>query len=598
MSVDQRLLLRRQPAPAVDRGDRLCPVFCVTDHLYRDARVAQDATLGRFHHLGVTLDLGRRPDWRTNPVADVEWRIEWTKLYEGLHLAHAFAALGDAELLDTWQDLVESFCDQVPVGSDRSDVTARRLQNWLYAWQTFAATPRYPGLRDGLADRLRARIRDDAAHLSQHLTSERNHRTLELYALVLVALALGEQSEAERFLNDLADNAVADIRPDGVHRECSTDYHMIVLRSLIGAIVNARLVEMPVPQRLVERTQLACDFALHARRPDGVTPAVSDGDEEDYSELLALAADVLYRPDLTWASTNGRRGARPPDLLASFPIGGYYVQRSGWGDGQRTYRDERWALFDCGPIGDGGHGHYDQLAVLASADGRALLVDAGRYTYDPESPWRQWFKGTAAHNTVCVDRLDQTPYRPGKPSGETSTATFLGRVSHAGLDLLRGEVRSPAYDAVHVRTVAFVDGDYWIVHDQLRAPTAHIYEARWHLSPEAHDAVVIDDRGTQTTVCAPGVQLIAPAGAGEMSLQPGWFSPTYGTKVPAPIVVAQGVGADVDLLTVLAPGASPVAVQWVCGGGEVFVTVARSGTVDTISWRTNELAGTWVRTPC
>ena len=113
----------------------------------------------------------------------------------------------------------------------------------------------------------------------------------------------------------------------------------------------------------------------------------------------------------------------------------------------------------------------------AAAAGRPLVVDPGRYTYDADDPagWRHWFKGTAAHNTVCVDGLDQTPYRPGRPARNkpVSTARLLGRWTRPGLDVLRAEVTSPCYDAVHTRTVAFVDGDYWVVHDRLRAPTAH-----------------------------------------------------------------------------------------------------------------------------
>ena len=38
-------------------------------------------------------------------------------------------------------------------------------------------------------------------------------------------------------------------------------------------------------------------------------------------------------------------------------------------------------LMDAGPIGDGGHGHYDQLSVELVAGGRALVVDPGRFTY-------------------------------------------------------------------------------------------------------------------------------------------------------------------------------------------------------------------------
>ena len=114
------------------------------------------------------------------------------KFYEGLDLAHAYVATGDGDYLTAWEDLVESFCYQVPVGHDTSDVSARRLQNWLYAWQRFAADPDFAGLRPGLEDLLVSRITADAAHLRDHLTAERNHRTLELYALLLVALAFDD----------------------------------------------------------------------------------------------------------------------------------------------------------------------------------------------------------------------------------------------------------------------------------------------------------------------------------------------------------------------------------------------------------------------
>ena len=81
-----------------------------------------------------------------------------------------------------------------------------------------------------------------------------------------------------------------------------------------------------------------------------------------------------------------------------------------------------------GPLGDGGHGHYDQLAVELYANGQPLVVDPGRYTYAEEpGGWRRWFKGTAAHNTVTVDELDQTPYRRGKPKGPHSQARLVTR---------------------------------------------------------------------------------------------------------------------------------------------------------------------------
>ena len=136
----------------------------------------------------------------------------------------------------------------------------------------------------------------------------------------------------------------------------------------------------------------------------------------------------------------------------------------------RSASDDRFLIFDCGPLGDGGHGHYDLLSFEAWAGGRPLIVDPGRYTYAEGEPnLRHWFKGTAAHNTVCVDRLDQTPYARKAPKGPTAEPRFLGRTK----DQLAGEARSPAYEAVHRRTITFVDaplGDRGHAHRRGRAP--------------------------------------------------------------------------------------------------------------------------------
>ncbi len=578
----------------------LAPVICLVDHLYRDLSLARDATAGRFTHFGTALDLGRHPDWLAEPTTDVEWRIEWVKSFEGLHLAHAYAATGEHDFLATWEDLVESFCAQVPVGYDTSDVSARRMQNWLYAWQAFADVPGFPGLRPGLAERLRSRLAADTERLAGHLTPERNHRTLELYTLLLVALAFSDHPAARRALEDLASNARADIWLDGVHRECSTDYHAIVLRSFLGAIANARRAGLPVPPALLQRVALGCEFLMHLQSPGGTTPALSDGDEGDFGSLLAVAAQVLHRPDLLWVASAGQAGSPPAQRHASFPIGGYHVQRSGWGNRERAYGDELWCVFDCGPLGDGGHGHYDQLSVVMAAGGRPLVVDPGRFTYDPSSDWRHWFKGTAAHNTVCVDGLDQTPFRPGKPKGKTSLAGLVGRLTRPGLDVLRGRVESPSYDAEHTRTLVLVDDDYWVIHDRLTAHSVHSYAARWHLPAAALGRVVVEVAADQTTVRAPECTFIVPAGAGQVSLEQGWVAPTYGTKHPAPIVV---VGApdrtDADLITVMLPGAGDATVRASSRQGHVEVDVIRPGAEpDRIWWATEELSADRTSLPC
>ena len=561
------------------------PIVCVIDHLHRSRAIADDAVAGRFTHAGATLELGSSPDWLHDGLpGDEEWRIEWVKLYEGMDLAAAFQETGDQRYLDTWVRLVDSFVEQVEVGSDTSDVSARRIQNWLYSAQRFASArgTQYPA---GFVERLAARLALDLAHLRDHLTAERNHRTLELYALVLGGIALWDRALATFALDELATNAATDIWSDGVHRECSSDYHMIVARSLLGAVVNANASGLGCPERLCSRAHAALRFGLHLQSPDGTTPALSDGDRGEFGELFALAAKVFDDPQFEWVATRGRTGSPPSERNVVFPVGGYVVQRSGWGTGTHDYGDQRHAVFDCGPIGDGGHGHYDQLSVELYGRGQRLVVDPGRFTYaDDETGMRHWFKGTAAHNTVTVDGLDHVPYRRGKPKGPQSLATWLGSVEHDGVAMTRAEVRSPQYPAVHARRVFFVDREFWIVHDELRDRSPHDYSLRWHLDPDATERAAIA-WGDTTVVHAPGCT-IAIAGTSDVRIEPGWVSERYGVRRPAPIVIARRRASAADLVSVIVPGAmrGTVSVRLTPTSDAIRVRCAIDGSVVDLGW--------------
>src|SRR4029079_3339201 len=121
---------------------------------------------------------------------DREWRLEWSKFYYGLDLAAAAEQTGSRIYLTAWQRLVTSWIAQVPVDFDPSDVIARRIQNWVYAWSRFAELFDVDAPMPGFAQRLSASLHAHVTYLRHHLTRERNHRTLELYGLFIAALAV------------------------------------------------------------------------------------------------------------------------------------------------------------------------------------------------------------------------------------------------------------------------------------------------------------------------------------------------------------------------------------------------------------------------
>jgi Heparinase II/III-like protein/Heparinase II/III N-terminus len=569
--------------PAIPLVTERRPVFSVIEHEHRDLAVAEAVRAGRFSYFGETLELGVEPDWTGARLpADEEWRIAWSKFYDGLDLAHAFAETGDPGFLRAWEQLVASWIRRVPVGWDSSDVAARRVQNWLYAWQRFAEAPAFDGLAPGLEEDLVRSVGEQSAFIRGNLTPARNHRTFELYTLFLVALALPGTDPGGRRLREamrlLHENLLEDVFEDGVHCECSTHYHLLALRSFLGARENARRAGLRFPDGFDERLARACSFGLHCHRPDGQIPALSDSDTGSYAELLELAPSLVG----------------PRRRYASFPDGGYFFQRSGWD------ASARFLVFDCGRLGAGGHGHYDLLSIEASAGGRPLLVDPGRFTYAEGSPnWRRWFKGTAAHNTVCVDGLDQTPYRRRKPKGPVAKGLFLERLSAPGLDVLRGQATSPCYDAVHTRRVVFVADEYWLLEDRLRAAERHRYDLRFHLAPEAEGAVELEHGGGAAIVRAPGLALAVVATDDVVAtVEDGWFAPEYGHKVPAPVVSVAAEGASraafLTLVIPLGEGESAPDLRVRFGEEAAVVEVTGPERRDVVTWTPSRAA--WWRT--
>ena len=227
-----------------------------------------------------------------------------------------------------------------------------------------------------------------------------------------------------------SENLLADLRPDGVHCEASTHYHMVVLRSALGARENARRFGLRMSAAFDERLERACEFALALsppRRPD--RDALRQRRGQLSGPARARAPRCSAGPT---SSTRRRRAARRAAagaLCASFPDGGYHVQRSGWGEGARAFEDELFLIFDCGPLGEGGHGHYDLLSVEVAGGGRPLLVDPGPLhllggAAEP-APLVQGHRG-AQHRLRRRPRPDALPAREAEGTGRARDACSSG----------------------------------------------------------------------------------------------------------------------------------------------------------------------------
>ena len=108
----------------------------------RDAEQASPAQIAailddHFTYNDETYHLPPGFDWTANPSADREWLILLHKFYFAPGLAEEYINSGDARYVAKWLALTEVWIDSVTLDFFPSDVTGRRVQNWIFAHHTF-----------------------------------------------------------------------------------------------------------------------------------------------------------------------------------------------------------------------------------------------------------------------------------------------------------------------------------------------------------------------------------------------------------------------------------------------------------------------------
>lgn len=507
-------------------------------------------------------------DWTVNPSSDVEWLILLHKFYYATRLGIAFDETKDERYAQKWIELTDGWISTVPLDFLPTDVMGRRIQNWLSAHYYFVTENHTASLSPDFYLRFLLSMHRQVTHLKANLTPARNHRTLELWALFFAAVVFPEFKAAAEWLafatEQLSLNAQSDFLPDGVHLELSTDYHHLALRNFLYVIRLAQMNQIVLPTELHSQVRRALEFALYVHKPDGKIPALSDGDAASYLPLLCHGYELYGDDAMIYVATQGRQGRAPALRSRGFADSGYFILRGGWGETE-PFTDERYLVFDCGPLGAGNHGHFDLLSFEAAAFGQSLVVDPGRYTYhepatadSTETNWRVRFRSTAAHNTVVVDGKNQTCYefhkRKFKIRGEAPAHELKSFISREGFDYLHGVARSHEYPAVHERRIAFIAREYWVISDLLLSNEEHDYDLLFHLSGKAFGKTSVNVQNKTLLIDSPSLVIAQSHDPNiKPTIESGYISPSYGLKHPAPVVRFAQRGGNASLQTILFP---------------------------------------------
>lgn len=576
---------------------------------YRDA--ADRLLAGRYDVFALSrVELGFPPNWNRDPktgteaplvfgktlnyrdegvVGDIKYLWEPNRHLELVTLAQAWYLTGEARYAEACRVLLESWFEQCPyplgVNWTSSLEHAVRLVNWAVAWHLLESSLLFSGaagmaFRRRWLDSIYQHLFFVSGHFSKH-SSANNHLFGEYMGLFIGSVSWPLWQDCGRWRElarrGLEEEALKQNAPDGVNREQGVWYHHEVadMMLLCGLIGRANGVEFS--GRYWQRLEAMLEFIASVMDVGGNVPMIGDADdavmvrfsrEPDfnvYRSLLATGAVLFKRPD--FKAKAGRFGDKSRWLLGdeaarafealpvtglplpgrcAFPDGGYYILGSEF----ETPHEVR-TVADVGPLGYlsiAAHGHADALSFNLSAGGRELLIDPGTFAYHTQKKWRDYFRGTSAHNTLRLDGQDQSVAGGNFLWVRHANTLCEGFESKDGHDVLTGShdgyqrLRKPVR---HRRRWEY-DGAIrrLLVTDEIEGRGRHLVELFWHFS-ESCDVAMADgtirahEQGVELRLSWPA-GLKARLARGEEDPPLGWVSRSFDSKAPCTTAVIHG----------------------------------------------------------
>jgi hypothetical protein len=478
--------------------------------------LAEEIRSHRFPVFGLTIDTGPEIQWRRDYTRGIETGLAYFRRVPYLNtaragdhkiiwelnrhqhlvvLAQAYLLTGDGRNLDEIWAQLESWMAGNPfhrgINWASALEVAFRALSWIwiehYVGREMPATFRARWLH---------MLYLHGCHLANNLSfyySPNNHLVGE--AVVLHALGLyfsglprasGWKQLGARVMREQMD---CQIREDGSSFEQSTYYQVYLLDMFL---LHAALAS-PGPEYRAKLEQMA-EFLRAIAGPSGRLPLLGDDDGG------CVSMGPLKRPsgEENWQSK-------------LFPDAGLAVMTCG----------ETHAIVDAGPFGalHAGHSHSDTLSIVVRSGADEILIDPGTYTYTGEPEWRDWFRGTEAHNTIRIDGHDQAVMAGAFRWVNKPSVNILDWRTNHERDILEAECRYAGF--THRRRVEFRKPDVFIITDVVSGPPGlHDIEQLWHL-------------GSFESLGEARAKLVLPEDA---ELTESWRSTTFGEKHPAPML--------------------------------------------------------------
>ena len=487
-------------------------------------------------------------------IGDARTNWELNRHFQFALLAKNFYATSDLKYYRELQALFDSWRRENPFlkGISWTSVmeVAIRAINWMY---TLAFLSQSKNVDKDFKIRLSVGIRNMIGYVSQHysrFSSANNHLLVEATAIGLAGLAFHCEKWKTLGISILTEELLKQNYTDGVNKELSLHYQMFGMEAYALMIHSMQTCNCNVPEIWLQMLEKMTGYVGCSSWRGNVAMEFGDDDEgkildlqggeinhlQYIMQLCSLVLKISYQytfqhpvnETVCWLFTDEEIG----DMrrMEPLPVSDACCFKEGGNTFLRDGQDRVLIGIDHAALGFGSiaaHGHADALSFQMMVDGKMLFADPGTYIYHCDLPFRNLFRKTEMHNTLCID---------GRNQSEMLGAFLWGRKAKCTLEnysvdnnIVRLEASHDGYAPIRHRRVFEWEHSNLKLRIKDGITKAVPWCATLLLGPDCEayiDRNTIQIRMGENSCC---VNINTPIGL--VGIEDVWLSPCYGKKM-------------------------------------------------------------------
>jgi hypothetical protein len=522
----------------------------------------------RDHSAGIDapLRLSVLTDYRDfSTYGDCKLVWEPNRHHQFVVLGRAWIVTGESKYVDKIFELMRSWMDANPFGYGMNWKSPLehgiRIINWIWALDLVRGSGRLDDDTWARVQETLFRLMWDTQRRYSQGSSANNHLIGEVAGVFFGACYFTGLPKRDAWIREaqavLEREILLQTYASGCTREHAFGYQFFVLQFFHQCLHAGEQSGFPFSEAFKNRLHAMYRFMREISEDFGDIPNLNDRDDgyvvdlgatqRQPTELVSAGAHLFEDADLSmerceanfWLyGTTIKPSSEEPTRSVGYQDAGYFILRDG-----------RAAVFvDAAPLGYGpiaAHGHADCLSFVFSVDGQPVFIDSGTYDYFSHPALRDYFRTTAAHNTVEIDGESQSEMQGPFLWGRRATPSVLSwrdlevtselEAEHDGYRRLPDPVTHRRKLVLHKenQTLEIIDS---LICDGVHTARLYLHLApgcRVSMTNERHAIVRADTLRISVRTDWETISIIE-AGADSPL---GWTSPSYHVKQPSACLV-------------------------------------------------------------